>query len=74
MIAAIPGAEVHATSPIGKLVVTIEAGTADEIVDKVSRIQRIDGVLSAALVYQCTDTLASMNEVIAHADDPKGLR
>ncbi len=73
MIAAIPGAQVHATSPNGKLVVTLEASTADEILSKVASIQHADGVLSAALVYQCADTLESMNEVIRDGDDPKGL-
>jgi nitrate reductase NapD len=33
----------------------------------VSSIQRIDGVLSAALVYQCADSLDAMNEEIPHA-------
>ena len=33
----------------------------------VSGIQHIDGVLSAALVYQCADSLDAMNEEIADA-------
>jgi len=68
LIAAIPGAQVHAASPAGKLVVTLEAGTAGEILSQVNGIQRTDGVLSAALVYQCTDSLEAMNEEIADAD------
>jgi len=68
-IAAIPGARVHAASAAGKLVVTLEASTADEMVARVIDIQRTDGVLSAALVYQCADTLAAMNEVIPDVDD-----
>ena len=67
-IASIPGAIVHATSPAGKLVVTLEASTADEMMSKVAGIQRADGVLSAALVYQCADRLATMNEEIPDAD------
>jgi nitrate reductase NapD len=67
-IASIPGAIVHAASPSGKLVVTLEASTADEIMSKVIGIQRADGVLSAALVYQCADRLATMNEEIPDAD------
>ena len=65
---AIPGAEVHATSPTGKLVVTLEASTADEMMSKLACIQRTDGVLSAALVYQCVDSLDAMNEEISDAD------
>ena len=33
----------------------------------VSAIQHVDGVLSAALVYQCADSLDAMNEEIADA-------
>ena len=68
LIAAIPGARVHAASHAGKLVVTLEAGTASEILSQVNGIQRTDGVLSAALVYQCADSLEAMNEEIPDAD------
>ena len=67
-IASIPGAVIHATSPAGKLVVTLEASTAEEMISKVVGIQRADGVLSAAMVYQCADSLATMNEEIPDAD------
>ena len=68
MIASMPGAQVHAASPTGKLVVTLEAGTAGEILSQVDGIQRTDGVLSAALVYQCADSLDVMNEEISDAN------
>ena len=68
VIAALPGARVHAVSPAGKLVVTLEAPTAGEILSQVNGIQRADGVLSAALVYQCADSLDAMNEQVADAD------
>jgi nitrate reductase NapD len=68
LIAALPGARVHAMSPAGKLVVTLEAGTADEILSQVNGIQRTDGVLSAALVYQCADSLEAMNQELPDAD------
>ena len=48
--------------------VTLEAGTAGEILSQVNAIQRTDGVLSAALVYQCADSLDAMNEQISDAD------
>ncbi|MCE9658842.1 MAG: chaperone NapD [Burkholderiales bacterium] len=54
-IAAMPGARVHGSSPNGKLVVTLDANSADEMLARVSEIQRTDGVLSAALVYQYAD-------------------
>ena len=67
-IAAMPGARIHAMSSSGKLVVTLEAITADEMLSRITAIQRADGVLSAALVYQCADTLEAMNEEMLDAD------
>jgi nitrate reductase NapD len=66
-IAALPGACVHASSENGKLVVTLEAPAAEAITAAVASIQRFDGVLSAALVYQCADNLDAMNEEIPDA-------
>ena len=66
-IAAMPGAQVHAVSPAGKLVVTLEAESSQESMSRVSDIQRTDGVLSAVLVYQCADSLESMLEEIPDA-------
>jgi periplasmic nitrate reductase NapD len=66
-ITALPGALVHAASAGGKLVVTLEAPTAAEITARIAGIQRLDGVLSATLVYQCADSLAAMNEEISDA-------
>lgn len=63
-IAQMPDAQVHGTSPAGKIVVTLEAGGSREMLDKVSAIQLIDGVLSAALVYQYADSLESMQELV----------
>ena len=73
VIAAIPGAQVHAVSSMGKLVVTLEASSSEEMLSKVTVIQRTDGVLSAALVYQFADSLESMNEEIPDADRQTGL-
>ena len=62
-----PGARVHGSSPNGKLVVTLDADSADEMLSRVGEIQRTDGVLSAALVYQFSDTVEAMNEEIPDA-------
>jgi hypothetical protein len=51
----------------GKLVVTLDAGSADEMLSRVNAIQRTEGVLSAALVYQYADTVEAMNEEIPDA-------
>ena len=67
-IAAMPGARIHAASCSGKLIVSLEASTAAEMLSRITAIQRADGVLSAAMVYQCVDTLEAMNEEILDAD------
>lgn len=61
-ISTMPGARVHATAANGKLVVTLEASTAEGMTAQVAAIQHLDGVLSAALVYQCADSLDVMNQ------------
>ena len=66
-IATLPRAVIHALSANGKVVVTLEASSAEEMAQMVTSIQRIDGVLSAALVYQCADSLDAMNEEISDA-------
>ena len=67
-VAGIPGARVHGSSAAGKLVVTLEASSLHEMTCKVSAIQHLGGVLSAALVYQCVEPLDRMNEEITDAD------
>ena len=66
-IVMLPGARVHGSSPNGKLVVTLDASSSDEMMSRITAIQRLDGVLSAALVYQCADTVEAMNETIPDA-------
>src|SRR5262249_45703450 len=46
-IAALRGAELHATDHKGKLVFTLEAGSSTEIAAQLEAIQGIDGVLGA---------------------------
>lgn len=45
------GVEIHAASPEGKLIVTIETESDRDTVAAYERISRTDGVLSAAMVY-----------------------
>lgn len=45
------GVEVHATDPKGKIIVTIEAGSDRRLLDTVSWIEAISGVIAAPLVY-----------------------
>lgn len=64
IIARMPGARVYGSSPTGKLVVTLDADSAQDMLAKVSAIQLTDGVLSAAMVYQFADTEEAMNELV----------
>ena len=63
-IAVLPGAQVHGSAAGGKLVVTLEADSAAAMDAALACVQRLDGVLSAALVYQCADSLDAMNEEV----------
>lgn len=45
------GIEIHAASPEGKLIVTIEAESDGDTVAAFERISQTNGVLSAAMVY-----------------------
>jgi nitrate reductase NapD len=64
-LADFPGVEVHAASPAGKLVVTIESDSTAEATALLGAIHRLDGVLSAALVYQHHEDAASLQQEIA---------
>lgn len=48
---AIPGVAVHAATPEGKLIVTVEDNGAVEAADTILALHRLPDVLSATLVY-----------------------
>ncbi len=50
-IAALPGAEVHASDGTGKLVVTLETASDAEISKRIDAIRALAGVFAASLVY-----------------------
>lgn len=50
-LSALPGVEVHAVTPEGRMVVTVERPTDGEMTGAFDAIHRLPGVLSAALVY-----------------------
>jgi nitrate reductase NapD len=50
------GAEVHAASPEGRLIVTIECSSDKEAADAFEALRQMDGVLSATLIYTQTET------------------
>ena len=57
-----PGVEIHGQSEDGRLIVTVEDTEARRSADTVTGFANIDGVLSAALVYQHTDTNEPLEE------------
>ena len=62
--AAVPGAEIHAISPLGKIIVTLEASSDTELQTSMAALQAIAGIIAATLVYQHAESLASMTEEI----------
>ena len=66
----IAGAEIHGASETGKLVGTLEASSTNDMMAQISTIQRLDGVLASALVYQAADTLDAMNQEIDDGHRP----
>lgn len=70
LINGLPDAQIHGADAIGKLVVTLEGPTSSAILDQVSLIQRAQGVINVAMVYQHVEALESLNTEIPHADHP----
>jgi len=62
------GAQLHASAPDGRLVVTLEAPSAAAIADRMGAIQQLEGVLSCALVYQHNESVEAMMQELADAD------
>ncbi|WP_027856697.1 chaperone NapD [Marinobacterium jannaschii] len=47
----VDGSEIHATSPEGKLVVTVEADSNRELLERVETLQGLEGLVASNLVY-----------------------
>jgi len=63
-IRAIPCATVHATSPDGKLVVTLETDSTKRTLDYIDALRALPGVGDVALVYQHAEPLAALEQEI----------
>ncbi|MDT3321856.1 chaperone NapD [Shewanella sp. SP1S2-4] len=61
-ICALMGADIHAVTPEGKLVVTLEGSSQRAILDNVEAINALSGVLSASLIYHQVAPLEQENE------------
>ena len=55
-LAALAGVELHAVSPEGKMIVTIETGDEGSNAATYQLIGQLDGVMSAAMVYHQTES------------------
>ena len=53
----ISGLEIHGASDEGKLVVTIETPSYKETGDAVTRLQKLEGILSIGMIYQHAEAL-----------------
>ncbi|ABS06979.1 MULTISPECIES: chaperone NapD [Shewanella] len=61
-ICALMGADIHAVTPEGKLVVTLEGSSQRAILDNVEAINALSGVLSASLIYHQVAPLEQESE------------
>ena len=65
VLSGMPGVEIHARSPEGKVVVTLEDEDTNSAADKFVSLHGIAGVLSVAMVYQYSDDGLVTEEVQA---------
>lgn len=52
----VPGVEIHASTDDGKLVITIESENDRSAIDTYEAIERMDGVMSIAMIFQQTES------------------
>ena len=52
----LPGVEVHAVSPEGRCVVTIESDHRHVVADTMFQVNELPGVLSACMVYEQSES------------------
>ena len=69
-LAALPGAEVPAADPGGKLVVVLETADEAAILSAIQQIQAISGVLAVNLVYHHCEDAAALAQEVDHAPYP----
>ena len=59
----IAGLEVHAVSPDGRIVVTVEGDGRKSVADTLFSLNAMEGVLSACLVYEHSETYPITGDV-----------
>ena len=55
-LAAMPGVEIHAVAPDGRMIVTLETPSDEATVQQFETIRQLPGVLSASMVYHQYET------------------
>jgi nitrate reductase NapD len=56
-IVEMPGAEIHRSDAIGKLIVVLETENQGEIADRLRAMEALPGVLNVSLIYHHADDL-----------------
>ena len=57
------GVEIHAVTDDGRLVITVEDESRKMVADRIMSFHRLDGVLSASMIYQLSDDQINENEL-----------
>lgn len=63
-IGSLPGAQLHAESADGKLVLTLETDSTRSTLDCMDAIRALPGVLDVCLVYQHAEPLSAMEQEV----------
>ena len=56
LLSLVPGVEVHASTDDGKMIITIETESDRTAVNLYEDIERMEGVLSVAMIFQQTES------------------
>jgi len=65
-VTGVDGLVLHGTHPSGKLVVTLEGPSAASVLDRISNIQHLEGVINVSLVYQHAEAWQSLHQEVKH--------
>ncbi len=69
-LAALAGVEIHARTPDGRLIVTVEAAGDRALGDRLIHIQDLPGVLAASMVYHQFEDDARIDEEVSNETHP----
>ena len=72
-IGVLPGAQVHAATADGRLVVTLEGTRSSSVEEQLNAINALPGVFASALVYQHHEDLESLKEEFVDEADPSRI-